>query len=166
MIAINLVKNFFYSIENQLTFALEDLDKKDYFTRVDESTPAIGWMLGHILISHDFIVNRSLLGNQQYLPKEVIKAYSTGSSGDVVGDYKPTDMLKDLKSINKIVVENLLTKNDEWLEEQPFSTKGFPSHWLGKSNMKVLVFHINHALNHTGEILEIKRRLGKRVWGV
>ncbi len=166
MIAINLVKNFLYSIENQLTFALEDLEEKDYYIRVDESTPAIGWMLGHILISHDFIVNRSLLGNEQYLPKDIIKTNSTGSSGNVDGDYRPADMLNDLKTINKIIVEKLLTKGDEWFEEQPLSTKGFPDHWLGKNNMKVLVFHINHALNHTGEILEIKRRLGKRVWGV
>ena len=166
MIAIKLIKNFFYSIENQLTFALEDLDKNDYYTRVDDKTPAIGWMLGHILISHDFIVNRSLLGNQQYLSKEITRTYSTGSSGDVVGDYKATQMLQDLKTINKIIVEQLATKNDEWLEEMPLSTKGFPSHWLNKNNMKVLVFHINHVLSHIGEILEIKRRKGKRVWGV
>ena len=166
MIAIKLLKNFLYSIENQLTFALEDLDEQDYYTRVVDKTPAIGWMLGHILITHDFVVNRSLLGNQQYLPKEVTRAYSTGSSGEVVGDYKPTHMLTDLKTINKIVIEQLVKKNDEWLEEMPLSTKGFPNHWQNKNNMKILVFHINHALSHTGEILEIKRRLGKRVWGV
>lgn len=142
------------------------MNEKDFYVRLENNTPSIGWMLGHILISHDFIINHSLLGNEFVLPKEHLKNYNTGSSGNLTEGYNPLEMMTDFKKINKIIVSDLLKKSDSWLEEFPQSTKGFPSHWQNKNNMKIFVFHINHALSHIGQILEIKRKLGKRVWGV
>ena len=166
MIAINLLKNFCYSLENQLVFITNDLEEKDYPLKPDSKTPAIGWILGHILVSHDFIINYSILGNKLILPGEMLSNYNTGSSGEVKGEFDPTTFVEKFKEINKIVVEQILTKDDSWLEEFPQKTKNWPQNWLNKNNSKAFVLYFNHALNHTGQIMELKRNLGKRVWGV
>lgn len=164
MIAINLLKNFCYSLENQITFVTQDLEDKDYLIK-NSSAPSIGWILAHILVSHDFIINHSMLGNNIILTPEFIKSYNTGSSGETGTEFTAKNILNDFRRINAIVVEQILTKEDAWLEEYPKYTENFPKTWLNKNNMKCFVLYFNHALNHTGQILELKRNLGKRVWG-
>lgn len=165
MIAINLIKNFCYSLENQITFVTQDLEEKDY-TIKNSSAPSIGWILGHILVSHDFIINHSMLGNKLILSPEFIKNYNTGSSGETKSNFDVNMILNDFKRINKIIVYQIVTKEDAWLEEYPKFTDSFPKNWSNKNNMKCFVLYFNHALNHTGQMLELKRSLGKRVWGI
>ena len=166
MIAINLIKNFCYSLENQLTFITKDLEEKDYSFKPDDKTPAIGWVLGHVLISHDFIVNYSILGNKPLLTKELLTNYGTGSSGEIKGEESPVNFVDLFRKVNKTVVETLLTKEDSWLEEFPVKTKNWPDNWLNKNNTKAFVLYFNHSLNHTGQMMELKRKIGKKVWGI
>lgn len=165
MIAVNVIKNFCYALENQITFITQDLEEND-FTSKSSSAPAIGWIICHIMVSYDYIVNHCMLGNNVILSQEMFLNYNTGSSGEIKGSFNSTEIMNDFKNITKTIVDQLMIKDDSWLEESPVNTKNFPKQWLNKNNMKVLVLFFNHALNHTGQIMELKRGLGKRVWGV
>ena len=74
--------------------------------------------------------------------------------------------MNDFKEINKIIEEQIVTKEDVWLEEYPKYTENFPKNWLNKNNMKGFVLYFKHALNLKGQMLELKRGIGKKVWGI
>ena len=74
------------------------------------------------------------------------------------------DLFTQFKLINSKVVEELMAKDDTWLEEFPDDSL-LPPHWKNRNHMKVLVLHFNHVFTHSGQILEIKRERGKGAWG-
>ena len=49
--------------------------------------------------------------------------------------------------------------------DEMFDTEGFPPNWQGKNRGKGFAIAFNHGIVHTGQILEIKRMLGKGAWG-
>lgn len=130
------------------------------------SASSIGWILVYILVLHDFIINHSILVNNLTLAPEFIKSYNTGNSAETRTDFIANNILNDFKEINKIIEEQIVTKEDVWLEEYPKYTENFPKNWLNKNNMKGFVLYFNHALNLKGQMLELKRGIGKKVWGI
>ena len=74
------------------------------------------------------------------------------------------DVFNQFKLVTGKIVEELMSKNNDWLEEFPDDSV-FPPNWQNKNHMKVLVLHFNHCFTHSGQILEIKRLLNKGAWG-
>ena len=51
------IKTLCYALENQMKFVTRDLDEEDLRWRPEIGSPAIGWIVGHVLVNHDFVAN-------------------------------------------------------------------------------------------------------------
>ncbi|MFW9930288.1 MAG: hypothetical protein ACFFD1_12910 [Candidatus Thorarchaeota archaeon] len=165
MLSFDIIKNLCYAIENQVHFVCQHLEEDNYSWRSVHKTPAIGWIIGHILSSHDYIINYSLLGNSPYFSNEFFLSFTTGSTGEFPKEYNSENMFTMFSEVNKLIVNDLKTKNDDWYYKYPIHTEKFAPNWLNKNNIKVLILHFNHGFTHCGQILEIKRLMGKEAWG-
>ncbi len=163
MDAIEVIKTFSYALENQINFVCRDLNDSDIRTRVSSGAPAIGWIIGHILVNHDLILNQRICENP-LLYEELWEDFGMSTDGNFSDKHTFQEIMSSFKQLNSVIVSTLKTKDKNWLEELP-NVSEFPPHWQGKNRMKVFVLHCNHAFTHTGQILEIKRLIGKGAWG-
>ena len=166
MEGIKLVLSLCYAVENQVRYLTKDLDVEDYYWRSEAGSPSIGWTCGHILYSHDAVVNQSVLGNKPSIPDEYKQLFTIKSPGDFPQELTPDELFLMFKEVNSAITETMSSKTNKLLNEQPISNKGFPPNLANKNNSKILAFHFSHAFSHAGQILEIKRLMGKEAWGV
>lgn len=166
MKALEIIKNLCFTVENQLSFVCRDLTEEDFHTRPSNNATAIGWTVGHVLISLEFIVHQSILGLPKVLTDEFLETFQTFSSGNIPVEISGQHLLQQFKELNSNVVKEILSKEENWLDQHPVKTDNFPPNWLNKNNMKVLVLFFNHAITHCGQIIETRRLLGKETWGV
>ncbi|WP_455141344.1 DinB family protein [Candidatus Hodarchaeum mangrovi] len=159
----DVIKTFNYALENQIRFIIKDLSVEDFSWRPENSAPSIGWTIGHILVNHDFTINHRVCGNQIAF-SNLIPVFGFNTEGDLPKDQTIDQLLEKLKILNVTITKVILLKENEWFE-QIANTEGFPPNWQGKNIMKVFVLHFNHCFTHCGQILEIKRQLGKGAWG-
>jgi hypothetical protein len=148
-----------------MKFVTKDLTPEDLRWRVNsESTPAAGWIVGHVLVSHEQIVNQLLLENQPLLPDEFYTAFGFSTEGEFPPQFALSDVFSQFKLVTGKVVEELMANSEDWLEEFPDDSL-LPPHWKNRNHMKVLVLHFNHVFTHSGQILELKRAREKGAWG-
>jgi hypothetical protein len=165
MKSLNIIRTFCYALENQMKFVTKDLSDEDLRWRSSEySSPAPGWIVGHVLVSHEQIVNQLFLGNDPILPEEYYSVFGMTTDGNFPDSFKLKDIFENFSKVNSRIVTDLMQKPDSWLEEFP-NDEYFPPHWKNKNHMKVFVLHFNHVFTHSGQILEIKRMVGKGAWG-
>ncbi len=165
MKSLNIIRTFCYALENQMKFVTKDLSGEDIRWRSSEYlSPAPAWIVGHVLVSHEQIINQLFFGNDPILPDEYYSAFGMNTEGDFPTSFQLQDIFNKFSEVNGIIVETLMQKTDSWLEEFP-NDEYFPPHWKNKNHMKVFVLHFNHVFTHSGQILEIKRMMGKGAWG-
>ena len=121
-------------------------------------------MVGHVLTNHEQVVNQILFKEPELLPSEYYSTFGFNSEGDFPESIKIDEVFSQFKIVNGKVVEKLMKKSDEWLEEFP-DDSFFPPNWKNKNHTKVFALHFNHCFTHSGQILEIKRLIGKGAWG-
>ncbi|MFW9995867.1 MAG: DinB family protein [Candidatus Odinarchaeota archaeon] len=161
---MKFVKNLCYALENQTKYVCRDLEPDDFRWRPDDiNSAAIGWTAGHILVNQDIIANHRLCGNPVMFD-DLLADFGIASNGDFPDSYAIEDIFDKFKQVNGEIVSVLEAKDDSWLEEM-FDTSGFPPNWEGKSIGKGFILNFNHGLTHTGQILEVKRMIGKGAWG-
>ncbi|UCE14075.1 MAG: DinB family protein, partial [Candidatus Heimdallarchaeota archaeon] len=131
--------------------------------RPDIGSPAIGWIVGHILVDHD-IVGLHRLCNKPLLFEDLIPTYGITTDGNFPEDHTLKDLFEKFKQLNSEIVSVLATKTEDWLDEK-FDTSGFPPNWENKGIGKAFIMHFNHGITHTGQILEIRRMRGLDAWG-
>lgn len=163
MSALELMKTFSYALENQIHFVCRGLDGKDMKWRSDSGAPSIGWIIGHVLVNHDLTVNHKICENS-LLFEDIWEDFGMGGTGDFPVKFSYDDLMTRFKQLNSEIVNTLKSKENDWLTEIP-DVSEFPPNWQGKNRMKVFVLHCNHSFTHIGQILEIKRQLGKGAWG-
>ena len=164
MQALDVIRTFCFTIENQLKFVTKDFTDEDLRWRSKNNSPAAGWMVGHVLTNHEQVVNQVLFKEPELLPPDYYSTFGFSSEGDFPETITIDEVFNQFKIVNGIVVEKLMQKNDNWLEEFP-DDSFFPPNWKNKNHMKVFALHFNHCFTHSGQILEIKRLLGKGAWG-
>ena len=165
MRSLDIIRTFCYALENQMKFVTKDLSAEDLRWRSSKySAPASGWIVGHVLVSHEMIVNQLFLGNDPALPDEYYSTFGMNTAGDFPDSFELKEVFENFAKTNSNIVTDLMQKPDNWLEELP-NDEYFPPHWKNKNHMKVFVLHFNHVFTHSGQILEIKRMLGKGAWG-
>ena len=163
MKALNLIKNLCYALENQTRFVCRDLSIDDIRWRPDIGSPAIGWLVGHIIVDHDFVGNHRLCGNP-LLFEELLESFYIGSTGDFPEPFTLEELMGKFKQVNGEIVKVLESKNESWLDET-FDTSGFPQNWENKPIGKAFLMHFNHGIAHSGQVLEIRRMRGLDAWG-
>ncbi|MHA1214781.1 MAG: DinB family protein [Candidatus Hodarchaeales archaeon] len=159
----DVIKTLNYALENQMKFIIQGLEKNDFVWRPENGAPSIGWTIGHILVNHDYIINHRVLGNPVKY-EELSEVFGFGSKGDFPDDYNIEEILEKFKSLNQVVIKAIMSKEESWFEQKA-NAEGFPPNWQGKNNMKIFVLHFNHCFTHCGQILEVKRMMGKGAWG-
>ena len=164
MQALDVIRTFCFALENQMKFVTKDLTSENLRWRSDKNSPAAGWMVGHVLVSIEQIVNQIILKGSELLPGDYYSTFGFFSEGEFPEPFEINEVFNQFKRVNGIIVDELMTKTDDWLEEFPDDSV-FPPNWKGKNHMKVLVLHFNHCFTHSGQILEIKRLLDKGAWG-
>jgi hypothetical protein len=163
--AMTIYRTTCFTLENQMKFVTEDLTDADHRWRAETNpAPAIGWIVGHVLIMHEQIINQLMLGGSPILPDDYYSTFGFATEGDFPSTYTLDDLFIEFKNVNSKIVESLMVKEDDWLDEFPDDTV-LPPHWKNKNHMKVLALHFNHVFTHAGQILEIKRQLNKGAWG-
>lgn len=164
MDSLSLLKYLCFGVENQTKWVCQGLTDDDARWRPeDKASPAIGWIVGHILIFHDFAFNHRFCGNEM-VTEDMTAVFGFGTTGDFPAPHTLKSLFNQLKEINSRIVETLQSKDQDWLNET-FDYTGFPPHWHGKSIGKGFAIGVNHSFTHMGQILEIKRQLGKGAWG-
>lgn len=165
MRAITVIRTFCFALENQMKFVTEELTPEDLRWRSDKNpAPAAGWIVGHVLVSHEQFVNQLLLGKPSLLPDDFYTLFGFSSEGEFPNQYSLEDLFTQFKLVTGQVVEELMAKDEMWLEKFPDDSL-LPPHWKNRNHMKVLVLHFNHVFTHSGQILEIKRAREKGAWG-
>ncbi len=164
MDSLNLLKTLCYTVENQTRFVCQDLHDDDARWRPKNVTsPAIGWNVGHIIVLHDIMINHRICENSILFP-DLIEHFGYATEGNFPNSFTLKEMFEKFKQLNSIIVKTILSKEESWLDEM-FDTDGFPPNWQGKNRGKGFAIAFNHGIVHTGQILEIKRMLGKGAWG-
>lgn len=164
MQALDVIRTFCFAIENQLKFVTKDLTVENLRWRSDKNSPAAGWMVGHVLTTHEQIVHQLLFKASELLPDDYYSTFGLNTDGEFPEPFKIDDVFDQFKRVTGAIVEKLMAKTDDWLDEFPDDSL-FPPNWKNKNHMKVLVLHFNHCLAHSGQILEIKRLQDKGAWG-
>jgi len=167
MQALDVIRTFCFALENQLKFVTKDLTSEDLRWRSNKyspAAPAAGWTVGHVLVFQEQVVNQIIFKGSELLPTDYYSTFSFKSDGEFPESFDISEVFTHFKNVTGKIVENLSSKNDEWLEEFPDDSV-FPPNWQNKNHMKVFVLHFNHCFTHSGQILEIKRLLGKGAWG-
>ena len=165
MRALTVIRSFCFALENQMKFVTKDLTTEDLRWRSkNDPAPAAGWIVGHVLVSHDQIVHQLLLGKQSLLPEDYYTTFGFSTEGEFPPQFSLGDLFNKFKLVTGNIVEGLMSNNDDWLEEFPDDSL-LPPHWKNRNHMKVLVLHFNHVFTHSGQILEIKRAREKGAWG-
>lgn len=165
MKAFDFIKLQSYALENQCRHSCRELSLEDFKWKPETGSPAIGWILGHIILSHDITPNKQLLGNDPILSDEFKEAFGFKSSGNFPDSYEPEEMFEKFQIINKQIAASLSARPEDWLSEIPEESDKFPPHLQNKSYIKLFVVHFSHVFAHTGQILEIRRMRGKNAWG-
>lgn len=162
MRALDLVKLQCYALENQCRFTCRDLSLDNFKGRPNSGSPSIGWHLGHILLAHD---RNLFIGNSSVLPENYKGIFGYKSPGDFPDSCDPSFLLDKLKEINEQISTALSAKDDAWLSEKAADNEKYPPHMRGKAYAKCFVMHFSHCFTHAGQILELRRMLGKESWG-
>lgn len=160
---IKLIQTLCYAVENQTRFSCRDITEEDAQWRPDVGTPAIGWLVGHILVLHDIMVNHRICENP-IMFEDMLKPFGFGSEGNFPVQYSLEDFFERFKRLNSGIINVIKEKDEKWLDEI-FDAAGFPPNWQGKNRGKGFILAFNHGIAHTGQILEVKRMLGKGAWG-
>ncbi|MFX0052220.1 MAG: DinB family protein, partial [Candidatus Hermodarchaeota archaeon] len=126
-------------------------------------SPAIGWLVGHIICLHDIMASHRVCENP-ILFEDLNDDFGFGSTGNFPKKYNLEELFLKFKELNSAIVSVISTKDDDWLDEM-FDTTGFPPNWQNKNRGKGFVLAVNHGIAHSGQIFEIKRMLGKGAWG-
>lgn len=164
MDSLNLIKTLCYTVENQTKFVCRELTDDDARWRPTETqSPAIGWSVGHIIVLHDIMMNHRICENPILFP-DFIDHFGFATEGNFPNSFSLMELFNNFKQLNGTIVETVLSKDQEWLNDL-FNTDGFPPNWQGKNRAKGFALAINHGIAHTGQILEVKRMLGKGAWG-
>ncbi len=164
MKTVEFIKLQCYSLENYCQFVCRDLTKEDFVWRSESGSPGIGWLLGHVIGSHDFLANHLFLENPPILSKEISSLFNIKTVANFPNDLDSQVLFDQLKKINKEVVSTLSQKSDDFFDQIPTNQDRFPSVMKQKNYAKLFIFHFTHAFSHMGQILEIRRMLGKEVW--
>ena len=161
---LNLLRTLCYTVENQTRFVCQDLTDDDARWRpTDTASPSIGWMVGHIIVLHDVMINHRICENSILFP-DLYDHFGFATDGNFPDSFTLEGLFDKFKHLNQAIVQTILSKDKNWLDEM-FDTEGFPPNWQGKNRGKGFALAINHGITHTGQILEIKRMLGKGAWG-
>ena len=164
MEALYIIRTLCYALENQMYFVTNDLTDEDLRWRPKIGTPAIGWLVGYVLVGHDMIANHRFCGNPLVLSEEYSENFGMGTNGDFLELFSLDDLLTNFKLVNGEITKVLNDKTDEWLEES-FDDSGFPPNWQNKNIGKAFILHFNHEFTHAGQILEVRRMRGRGAWG-
>ena len=164
MEALYIIRTLCYALENQMHFVTNDLTDEDLRWRPEIGTPAIGWLVGHVLVGHDMIANHRFCGNSLILPEVYSENFGMGTKGDFLKPFSLDMLLTDFKKVNGKITKALNSKTDDWLNES-FDDSGFPPNWQNKSIGKAFILHFNHEFTHAGQILEVRRMRGRGAWG-
>ncbi len=164
MNTLYFIKTLCYALENQMKFVTRDLDEEDLRWRPEIGSPAIGWIVGHILVNHDSIANHRFCGNSIALSDEYMTAFWMNTEGSFPESFTLEDLFSKFKLVNGEIAKVLDSKTDDWLEES-YDTTGFPPNWANKNIGKAFILHFNHEFTHSGQILEVRRMRGRDAWG-
>ncbi|UCG01556.1 MAG: DinB family protein [Candidatus Heimdallarchaeota archaeon] len=139
-----------------------DLSEDDFTFKTDKNSPAIGWTIGHLTGGQHVYLRLIFLGE----PPSQIQEYESFNTG--------TDSLyTNVPSFKKIVAfyesefEELkkfietLTEND--LNSPTPHREKVPPFFQDTPLREILVSYIAHAFTHLGQIIEIRRMLGKDI---
>jgi hypothetical protein len=165
----DVIKTFNYAVENQIKFIIQGLEPEDFSWRPETGTPSIppsiGWIIGHIAVFQDSVIlNRVCKQDVRY--ETINKDFGFQTSGDFPSTYTHEKILEIQSNLTSDIANFIMRQSKEWFEiTDPEMTEGFPPNWQGKNIMKIFVLHFNHCFTHCGQMLEIKRMLGKGAWG-
>jgi hypothetical protein len=163
MEAEKLIKNLCSTLEYRIGFVCSDIDNEDARWRPENvKSPAIGWSVGHIVVCHDIIANNRICRNSTLFEDE-LSDFKMSTSGNFPEPFTLEELLDKLTQINGEIIKAAETKTDSWLDG--ILDDGFPSKWNGKSIREGLILIFSHGFMHAGQILEVKRLLGKGAWG-
>lgn len=139
--------------------AIKDFDDQDFYTRVERINPGI-WILGHMANSEPSIVFATM-GETLPLPENWGKWFSLGAK--VLDDLHQYPAISEIKRvlndghqqtmqrIQKMSNEDLLAPIDPGMQFFP---------WL-KTVRDALGFAIIHECNHSGQLMLLRKLLGK-----
>ena len=118
MQALDVIRTFCYALENQMKFVTKDLTPEDLRWRSDKhspSAPAAGWIVGHVLVFQEQVVNQIIFQGSELLPSEYYSTFSFNSEGDFPESFAISDVFTQFENVTGNIVKALMSKTNNWL---------------------------------------------------
>lgn len=125
----------------------------------------VSWQAGHLLMSFYFHSVMVIAGHQMDIIKQIpLKDYdevfTTGNPENIVGKYKPDQLLKQLMlvELKSLEVIKSLSENDL---NSPLNLSSIP-HPIASNKFEAIDWNIKHAMWHCGQLGILKRIVHER----
>ena len=85
MQALDVIRTFCFALENQMKFVIKDLTNENLRWRSDKHAPpapAAGWMVGHVLTTHEQVVHQLLFKGSELLPDDYYSTFGLHTDGE------------------------------------------------------------------------------------
>ncbi|EMI45872.1 DinB family protein [Rhodopirellula sp. SWK7] len=161
MNAFDILKQTYSTSQMVLTSYVSDLTGAELLTRPGEGCNHIAWQLGHLIVSEGSLLDSIIPGHSITLPEGFAENHSRENvASDDASQFATTEeylaLFAQLKeatfaAIDSLSVEDLDKPAPEHL------AKMFPT--LGS----ILVLVTTHPMMHVGQVVPVRRKLGKPI---
>jgi hypothetical protein len=141
-----------YSINATLTHA-RDLDEGKRLRQLQEGAAHPLWVMGHLTLTLDAVVNSIGLGEDSILPRSYFDKFMFGPVDADGSSYPPWDeVVETYEAVGRRVVENIRAASDDDLARPP--NRDFPEQNADKWSTlgKLLMDEVDHDAYHRGQM--------------
>lgn len=145
---------------------LADIGPDEWFWQPAPELNPLGWHVGHLAFAEYFLclkrVRDRIESDTRLIPTAFLKRYKFGSkpSGDPEQNATPDELLTTLRGVHELALEELADRTDAELD-----TPTHPPHPFFTTKLGAIEWCSQHELIHCGQIMLLRRLLGKpAVW--
>ena len=142
---------------------LDDLAVEDWFWMPSEGVTHIAWQVAHLAFAQYALLLRRIRGERpedaQIISADFIERFGRGSTPVAGTENNPTveEILRTFDRVHTQAVEELSQYSDEQLD-----VPSEPAHPAFTTNLGAVGFASQHELLHAGQIVLLRRLMGKK----
>ncbi len=142
---------------------LDDLATEDWFWMPSEGVTHIAWQVAHLAFAQYALVMRRIRGerpeDEQVISADFIERFGRGSTPAAGAENNPTieEILRTFDRVHAQAVEELSQYSDEQLD-----VPSEPAHPAFTTHLGAVGFASQHELLHAGQIVLLRRLMGKK----
>ena len=161
MNAHQAIKSVLNSAHHVLNLYLSDLSDQDLMERPVENANHAAWQIGHLISAEHRFAQNIVAGKHPALPDGFLEKHSkaTATSNNIKDFYTKDEYLKAYNEQRKASLDILDSLSESDLDKPaPESVQK-----MAKTLGDVFLLLANHEMMHAGQLVTLRRKLGKPV---